>query len=627
RALVLAGEPAPPALHAFAHAANHALGAPVRLIEPVDAGAGATGNSLAELVRDMRAGQVRTLVMLGVNPVYDAPADLAFATALTRVPHVFHGGLETDETAARAHAHAPLAHELETWGDARAFDGTVTIQQPTIEPLFGGRSALELLAALAGEPDAAPRELVRRTWRERGLGDEPRWRDALRSGVVPGTAAAPVRAVPSPPPLSVASAPAIGPGAAPPAIELHFRPDPSAWDGRHAANPWLQELPRPFTRVTWDNALLLSPGTAAGLGVGDGDRVRVTTAAGAQLAPVLVLAGVAPGVAVAPLGGGRTHAGPVGTGVGFDANRLRQDAAPWVAPAALARAGGTHAFARAQVELDDHGRGLARVVRAGAALAREPEHRPQLFPDRSATPDGIAWGMSIDLDLCTGCQACVVACQAENNIPPVGREQVARGRAMHWIRVDEDVRSASPMRVHQPVPCMHCENAPCELVCPVGATVHSPEGLNEMVYNRCIGTRYCSNNCPYKVRRFNFLRFAETDAPVLALLKNPDVSVRDRGVMEKCSYCVQRIQEARIGAQVAGRALKDGDVTPACAQACPAQAIVFGNLAEPGSRVARARADARGYAMLAELGTRPRTTYLARTWNPSPALGAGAPST
>jgi molybdopterin-containing oxidoreductase family iron-sulfur binding subunit len=388
-----------------------------------------------------------------------------------------------------------------------------------------------------------------------------------------------------------------------------FAPDPAVHDGRYANLGWLQELPRPFSKLTWDNALLIGPITAQQLALTTGQRVRVRLQGRELEAPVWVSERHAEGVVTLPLGYGRTRAGRVGNGVGFDAYRLMplQPAPATVTLQALAT---RHAYAVTQHALDQEGRDIARTVAPGQRIADPGLRHASLYPqDRYS---GHAWAMVIDLDACIGCNACTIACQAENNIPVVGKEQVARGREMHWIRVDIYHAPEIDNAVFQPLPCMHCEKAPCELVCPVGATVHDSEGVNVQVYNRCIGTRFCSNNCPYKVRRFNFLQFTDETTETLKGQRNPDVTVRSRGVMEKCSYCLQRISRARHHAEQTGRPLIDGDVVTACQAVCPTRAIHFGDLNAAGSEVRQLRESPRHYALLGELNTQPRTTYLAR---------------
>jgi molybdopterin-containing oxidoreductase family iron-sulfur binding subunit len=498
--------------------------------------------------------------------------------------------------------------------------------QPLVAPLYDGRTLHDVVAVLAGAPTATPYDLVREHWLER-LGGERSWRHALHDGTVPGTAAPAVR------PRPVAGlAEARGP-ARPQAsgIEVAFRPDAGVFDGRFANNAWLQEVPRPITLLTWDNAALVAPATAERLRVTNGDVVALERDGRAVEAPVWVVPGHARDAVTIALGYGRTRAGRVGTGVGVDVGPLRTSATLDVAPNVVVRpTGRRHALATTQLHHSMEGRDPVRMgtlatfredPHALAAHGHGPAADASLYPPHPY--EGNAWGMVIDVGACIGCNACVSACVAENNIPVVGREEVLRGREMHWIRVDRYYTGDldDPGVAHQPVPCMHCENAPCEVVCPVNATVHSSEGLNEMVYNRCVGTRYCSNNCPYKVRRFNFFRYTDWDTESLKLQRNPDVTVRSRGVMEKCTYCVQRIEEKRALAKREDRPIRDGEIVPACQQTCPTDAIVFGNVNDGGSRIARLRRDPLHYALLEELGTRPRTTYLAGLRNPVPDRG------
>ena len=602
-ALVIAGPGLSPAAHATVHALNDALGATGRTLDriapPDDA---PEAGSLAELVRDLHAGHVDTVVLLDVNPAYDAPPPLGLAAALRRAALVVHAGLHDDETAALAHWHLPLTHGYEQWGDALAHDGSASLLQPALAPLYDTRSAIELLALLADDPLRDGHALVRRQWQggRDAAAFEAFWRDSVRTGVVAGSAAAPLA-------LRAARPTLAAPPPDAPLLAL-FAPDPNVHDGAFANNGWLQELPRPHSKVTWDNALLLGPRTAAGVGLADGDVAHAQVGAAAIEAPVRVLAAQAEGVVTVPLGLGRRGGGRVARGVGFDGYALRPDDAR-TAAIALRPTGRTHAFALTQHETTQHERALARTLRPGEAIAPEPA-RASLYPPFASPVH--AWGMSIDLDTCIGCNACTVACQAENNIPVVGRDQVERGRVMHWMRVDRYEAPESGGSIFQPVPCMHCEEAPCEVVCPVGATVHDSEGLNVQVYNRCVGTRFCSNNCPYKVRRFNFQQFTDETTETLKAQRNPDVTVRQRGVMEKCSYCLQRVARARQRSEREGVAIADGDVETACQTACPTRAIRFGDLADPASDIVQAKASPRHYAMLAELGTRPRTTYLAR---------------
>jgi Fe-S-cluster-containing dehydrogenase component len=628
KSLVLAGDGQPPVVHALAHAMNAALenaGATVVYIDPVPARSESQVESFRKLVTDMEAGEVDTLVILGGNPAFTAPADVPFARAVEKVRLRAHLSPYRDETSALCQWHVPEAHFLESWSDARAFDGTASIVQPLIAPVFGGKTAHEVVAALTSQPERTSYEIVRDYWKDKLPGDfETSWRRALHDGVIAGTAFVPKA-------VSVGAAVSSGPkaGRAEGSLEIVFRPDPTIYDGRFANNAWLQELPKPITKLTWDNALLLSPATAHRLGVASEEVVRITCRGRAIEAAAWILPGHAENSATLHFGYGRTRGGKSGTKTGFNAYALRaSDALAGEVGIEIAKTGRTYKLVTTQQHQSMEGRA---IVRAGTL--EEYEKNPKFAKEmveapgpedsmyRPYPPDVYAWSMAIDLNACTGCNACVVACQAENNIPVVGKVEVSRGHAMHWIRVDRyfEGEPGNPRTLHQPVPCMHCEDAPCELVCPVGATVHSAEGLNDMVYNRCVGTRYCANNCPYKVRRFNYFHYAtQFRAPSMRMLSNPDVTVRWRGVMEKCTYCVQRINGAKIQSEKENRRVRDGEIVTACQQACPAEAIVFGDLRDPGSRVAKMKASPVNYGLLEELGTRPRTTYLAAVRNPNP---------
>ncbi|MDQ6911287.1 MAG: 4Fe-4S dicluster domain-containing protein [Verrucomicrobiota bacterium] len=621
RSVVIAGEFESAAVHAVARQLNESLGNIGATVDYISQPAN-NARELRELISEIDAGAVDTLVILGGNPAYDAPADFEFAQRLPKIPRTIHLGLYQDETAALCHWHAPEAHTLESWSDARVLDGTGTIVQPMIEPLFAGRSRHELLSALLEEAPRSSYEIVRAFWKSL---DETSWRKALHDGVIAGPAITASAA--TPPPISNQNS------AISNSLNLLIRPGSRVLDGRYANNAWLQELPDPFTSIVWDNAALVSPTTASRLKLENGDVVRLKFQGRAVNAPVWILPGQADDCVTVTLGYGRTRAGSVGNGVGFNAYALRTSDAPWGGPGLeIEKTGEHHDLVTTQHHWDMHGREEVRVgaledFRKNPGAIAKPEEPPptndeSLYPNVAYT--GHAWAMSIDLNTCIGCGVCTIACQAENNIPVVGKEQVAMNREMHWIRIDRYYENkpglTSPRVLHQPVPCMHCENAPCELVCPVAATVHSSEGLNQMVYNRCIGTRYCSNNCPYKVRRFNFLEYDANQFEqriTRKLMRNPDVTVRTRGVMEKCTYCIQRINSVKIETEKANRAIRDGEITPACAQACPTEAIVFGDLNDANSRVAKLRASPLNYGLLAELHTRPRTTYLAKLRNPN----------
>jgi molybdopterin-containing oxidoreductase family iron-sulfur binding subunit len=637
KSLVIAGDGQPAAVHALACAMNHALdnvGKTVETIAPVAADPGSQLESIQSLAADMRAGSVDVVVLLEVNPVYDAPADLDFAEALGHVRHSIAVSLYDDETARLCHWHVPSAHFLESWSDVRSGDGTVTIVQPLIAPLYGGRTPHEILALMLGKSGQTSYQVVREHWQGRfGAADfERRWERVLHDGVVPDTRS-PSRAVSLRGDLASAlgTTPVPAPSNAE-GLEVTFRPHPTIDDGRFANNGWLQECPEPLTKLTWDNAVLLAPETAARLRVANGDVASLGLAGRSVSGAVWLVPGHAVDAVTVHLGYGRTRAGRVGTGRGFDGYRLRTSAGLGFAAGLTVRpTGQQQRLACTQHHGTLQGRHIVRSAtveefRRDPEFAHHLEHAPAL--DDTLYPnfpyDGQAWGMAIDLGACVGCNACVVACQAENNIPVVGADQVARGREMQWIRIDRYWSGApdDPDVHYQPMLCQHCERAPCEVVCPVNATVHDAEGLNLMVYNRCVGTRYCSNNCPYKVRRFNFYLYNDWTTESLKLQRNPDVTVRSRGVMEKCTYCIQRINEARNQARKENRPVRDGEIRTACQQACPAEAIVFGDINDPQSRVARARAEPRNYSVLAELNTRPRTTYLASVRNPNPALAA-----
>lgn len=586
------------ALHATVEAINAGLDAPQASHAP----ANPQGEDLAALVAAMKAGTAKSVMVLESNPAYSAPPDLAFAGAFQRVPLRIHAGLHPDETAELVHWHLPLAHLLESWSDVTAADGSCVIVQPLVRPFFDVRSRHQVLALFGGAV-ADGRALVQETWDAHDGVD--RWNSWLLSGRVEPAAkrsAAPV--VPATAVLPVLS----GPGG----LDLIIRRDWSAHDGQFAHNPWLQELPRPLTKITWDNAIEVGPALAARLELENEDLAELSVGDAKVLGPVWILPGIAPDTVLVHLGYGRRAGGQVGEGVGFDAYRLRTSGASWHRPGArLRKANGHHPLASTQRHTTMAGHDFVRYVeQAGAALPPAPE-KPSMYSPQPKG-EGPAWGMAIDLDLCIGCNACVTACVAENNIAMVGREQVQIGREMHWLRVDRYYSGApeDPEHVFQPVPCMHCEDAPCEMGCPVNATVHSPDGLNLQVYNRCIGTRTCQAYCPYKVRRFNWLDYVREDPPELRAARNPEVTVRDRGVMEKCTYCIQRVERAKIEADADGRPM--GEVRTACQQACPTQAIVFGNLADSSSEVSRRKRDQRDFALLEEANTRPRTTYGAR---------------
>jgi molybdopterin-containing oxidoreductase family iron-sulfur binding subunit len=659
RCLVVAGDYQPAAVHQLADAMNQSLGnagttvtyAPTIVVNAADQLA-----SLRDLVQAMDAGHVDVLVMLGTNPVFTAPADLKFRERLGKVALSIHHSLYADETSAYCHWNLPEAHPLETWGDARAFDGTVTIMQPLIAPLYEGRGAIEVLGSfIDAQNGKSAHDLVKDYWTRAHAGavggwtiTDPSgqpfksadsfWKHVLHDGFIPGTASqagAPPTSSNQPP--TTTNQPPTSSSGATGGLEIIFRPDQTIGDGRYANNGWLQELPKPLTKATWDPTAWVSVNLAQQQRLQDGDLIELRYRGNTALLPVAIVPGHPDNAVTAFFGYGRERVGRVGSATGdeakqFDVYKLRTSDAPWFGQGLeIAKVGRRYLVARTQEHFLMEGRNPVRVgtleeYRARpefvAEMGEKPPRALSIIPDWEY--NSYKWAMAIDLQSCTGCSTCTLACQAENNIPVVGKEEVDRGREMMWIRVDAYFSGSpeNPETYHQPVPCMQCENAPCELVCPVGATAHSAEGLNDMVYNRCVGTRYCSNNCPYKVRRFNFLLYSDWNTQSLYPLRNPDVTVRSRGVMEKCTYCVQRINAARIDAKREDRSIRDGEVVPACAAACPADAIVFGDMNDPNSRVSKLKAQQRNYGLVEELNTRPRTTYLAALRNPNPELEA-----
>jgi MoCo/4Fe-4S cofactor protein with predicted Tat translocation signal len=646
KGLVVVGPRQPAAVHQLAQLVNVALGSMgtnVTLTAEAGGNRPASSDSIAAIAAAAAAGRITTLLILGGNPAYDAPADLGFAAALGKVETSIHLSGYDDETSRLCRWHLPRAHVLETWGDVRAWDGTVSVQQPLIEALYGGRSAIEVLALLLGESTVGGYKIVRDTVNRLSSAPDPEtsWRRTLNDGVLAGSAWPVVRPRLQGGARLAGTPPTVLPEARPTgSVEVVFCADARVHDGRFANNAWLQELPDPLTKIAWDNAATVSPATARKLGVGHGDVVRVSRAGRAIEIAAYVMPGQADDTVVLPLGYGRTAAGRVGNGAGVDAYPLRtSDALHFARSVTVEKTGRSHTlacthdhFAIDKVGFEARGKRIGELVREGTlaeylanpAFARERFEEPvslPLFNPQKYTGEH-QWGMSIDLSACIGCNACVVACQAENNTPVVGKEQVVRGREMHWIRVDRyfEGRPDAPGIAFQPLACQHCENAPCEEVCPVAATLHSDEGLNEQVYNRCVGTRYCSNNCPYKVRRFNFFNYFKSVPEIEKMVFNPDVTVRGRGVMEKCTFCIQRIEAVKISAGNERRPIRDGEIVPACAQTCPTQAIVFGDLKDPQSRVSRLHVHTRSYGILGALDTKPRNLYLARLRNPSPKI-------
>ena len=637
KSLVVAGPRQGPEVHALALAINQTLnniGTTVTLVQPLFEPQAPKVKALADA---LKGGQISTLVILGGNPAYTMPADFDFAANAKKAKTIIHVGPDMDETAALANWCLPEAHYLEAWGDGRALDGTVSVQQPVIAPLMNGKSTLEVLALLMGMEKTTGYDLVKAQYTASAAGDkEKAWRKILHDGIVEGTAFAPLKLT-----VDAKKVAALPLPAASTSEEIVFTPAHGIYDGRFANNAWLVEMPDPMTKVVWDNCITMSKATAKKLGVNmgfiglEGDVVSITVGGVTIEAPVVIMPGQADGVFGISLGYGREKVGRVGKGAGVNAYKLRNSTGlGYVAGVNVAKLNKTFLLVRTQDDPEGDTQHERPIVREASLeeftkepkFAQEVEGPPlqSLFDDWDYAK-GYQWGMTIDLNQCTGCNACLIACFAENNIPMVGKKFVAMGREMHWIRLDRYYvgEGDEPQIAVQPVNCQQCENAPCESVCPVAATVHSPEGLNDMAYNRCVGTRYCMNNCPYKVRKFNYLNWNKKKTEIESLGSNPDVSVRMRGVMEKCTYCTQRIAEAKINAKIdpAGRrAVADGEIKTACQQTCPADAIVFGNINDPNSMVSKMKAQSRNYALLAELNVRPRTTYLAKLRNPNPAL-------
>ena len=679
KSLIVPGVFQSPAVHMLAHAMNAQLGnvgQTVNYIDAVEVDPVEHTQSIRELVDDMRAGKVDVLIMMGVNPVFDAPADLDFEGALKKFvaepkdPNQRERGLRQcvqlsvykNDTTGYCHWHVPQTHYLEAWSDIRSFDGVATIVQPLIQPLYDGKSMHEIAAIFHDQPATSSYDAVRAYWQTQHNGPDfdTWWRRAVHDGYVPGSAF-PMRQV-----RANAAALPPAPASSGNAIEVNFRPDPTIYDGRFVNNAWLQETPKPLTRNTWDNVAMISPAMAArfkfdqitdqGDHQADAQNVVEVEVDGRKVeAPYWPQPGHPDNVVTLFFGYGQRVTGRVGTGFGYNAYQVRPASKPYLAvdgKISPTKKFWSLAITQGHFNLampDEHFSVDKREPVKAATLeeyrkdphfaakdaetkeVEAPEPDETLYYDYRSPQTNwykeYAWGMAIDLNSCIGCQSCVVACQSENNIPVVGKEQVMRGREMQWLRIDnyyEGHDLANPAAHFQPVPCMQCENAPCEPVCPVGATVHSTEGLNDMVYNRCVGTRYCSNNCPYKVRRFNFMLFSDYETPSLKMGRNPDVTVRSRGVMEKCTYCVQRISAGRINAEKQERRVEDGEIKTACQQACPTEAIIFGDINDKNSRVFRLKSDPRNYGMLAEVNTRPRTTYIGAVSNPNPELGEKA---
>jgi MoCo/4Fe-4S cofactor protein with predicted Tat translocation signal len=632
QSIVIAGENQPPPVHALVHLLNEFLGnvgQTILFTESAIANPTNQTESLRELVEALKQNEVDALIILGGNPVFTAPTDFEFAKNLSRVEFKVHLSSDVNETSALCDWHIPQNHFLESWSDARSFDGTISIVQPLILPLYAGKSAHEILDAMISSPGRSDYEIVHDFWNSKNPGDdfEKNWRQALHDGLIANTKLPEKK-------VSLQAIQFQSPKLNSENLEITFRPDATIFDGRFANNGWLQELPKPVTKLVWDNAALISPTLAKKENLENGDVIELEFQNHKIKIPVWITPGQAENSIALQFGYGRNRAGNVGRNMGFNVYELRASNALYFANGAtLKKTGEKYPLVTTQTQntIDSEER---QILREGTfdefqrdenfvqKNSESSEKLDTLFDPKEFKYDGYRWGMAIDLSACIGCNACTIACQAENNIPVVGKTEVARGRVMHWIRVDNYFRGApeNPAMTHQPVPCMHCENAPCELVCPVGATLHDKEGLNLQVYNRCVGTRYCSNNCPYKVRRFNFFDYADYKTPSLKPMRNPDVTVRWRGVMEKCTYCIQRISEARINSEEQNRKIRDGEIKTACQQVCPAQAIVFGDIGDPNSDVSKLKAHKLNFSMLGELNTRPRTTYLAKLRNPNPKL-------
>ncbi|HEU4659772.1 MAG TPA: 4Fe-4S dicluster domain-containing protein [Pseudolabrys sp.] len=627
KAIVMAGRTQPAEVHALCHVINDILHAPVDYIEPVDP-AGGHSEALKAFADDLSGNRIETLLVLNANPAYDAPRDLGFKGDFPKLPFSAHFGLYENETAEICHWHLPLSHPLESWSDLRAFDGTASIVQPLIRPLYDTRTTHQVIALLSGALSPSSYDLVRETWQTHGGDDfDSWWRQVLHDGVVADTRHAAVSSKPK--------TTDVKPTSVPTDAVLTLAPDPSIWDGHQANNAWLQECPKPLSKETWGNTLSISSHDAQQLHCEAGDVVMLKYKEASVEAIVRVNANQADGVYATTLGYGRRRAGAIGNGIGFDVYPLRTIGDSFLlSGATIAKAGRTRDIPTTQGQFRLEGETAQFLPRISlASLAGglkgppfEKEPKPTLYPV-TQNDDPYAWAMVIDTAACIGCNACLIACQAENNVPVVGPDQILRSRVMHWLRVDTYSDANGGIQGFQPVPCMHCEHAPCEPVCPVAASVHDREGLNVQVYNRCIGTRFCQSNCPYKVRRFNWFGYADDEEyanlgePPIEAQHNPDVTVRARGVMEKCTYCVQRISRARREAEKEDRTIKEGEVVTACQAACPTRAINFGNLKDAGAQVNTLRKEMRHYELLGHLGTRPRTTYLARLTNPNPDFG------
>lgn len=622
QSMVLAGDNQEVDVHVLVHAINEKLqnnNSTVSYIEPVPY-QNMSSISLEQLCDDLKKSQVTMLLIMSANPAYNTAKKFEFENLIKKAKTSIHLGLYENETAYHCQWHLPESHFLECFSDLRAFDGTVSMQQPLITPLYETRSALELLAFLLSGKDMSSYEILKSYWQGKGISDDV-FEQSLHDGLIKNSSSPSLKIT-----LNKKAIDNIVPFVANKSLEMVFRPDPTIVDGRYANNAWLQELPKPILQLCWDNALILGPNTAKTLNLKDEVDVLIEVSNRKVKAPVLIVPGHPENCMTAYFGYGRKKAG-VGSDLGYDAYEIFDGTEYFAKDIAIKKLPSVSLLARTNKH---HRMEHRHLVRWGSLLefknnkeAIVPKHlraqEPSLLPDRLSS--SYAWAMVIDLSSCIGCNTCSIACQAENNIPVVGKEQVYKSREMHWLRVDRYFEGTNnPRTFFQPVLCMQCEKAPCELVCPTAATNHSQEGLNQMVYNRCVGTRYCSNNCPYKVRRFNFFQYSDMTSSLLKLRSNPQVTIRSRGVMEKCTYCVQRIEATRIIAEKENRKIHDKEIVPACAQACPTQAITFGNKNDSNSEVANLRANELNYSLLNELGTMPRTTYLAKIVNSNPRL-------
>ena len=607
RSVVIPGCSQPQIIHSFAHLLNSYLDnidKTVFYTEPVLA---SSSQSLGELIVEMNTAKVEALFILGVNPVYSTPADLMFEKSLSQVPLKIHMGTENDETSKLCDWHLPQSHYLESWGDGRGADGTISIIQPLIVPLYDTKTIHELIHYIGFQEIKSSHDIVKEYWTSK-----TNWNDALKNGFIGNTDFKPLRLHPK---IKINTFNLASSSGNSGNCELVLKLDPTIWDGRFSGNGWLQELPKPISKLVWGNAAFISPKKATDMNLKNGDLIEIKNETMTVQAPIWVLPGQPQNSITLHFGYGRKEGG-------FSAYKVLNSSKGYFTPCSMSKIDGHAELVTTQTHHSMEGRDLVRDI-SKEEFSKNIDYKPDLvsrppslYGENIQSPEN-AWGMSIDLGSCIGCNACIVACQAENNIPVVGIDQVSKGREMHWIRVDRYYTGSldNPTTLFQPVTCMHCEKAPCEVVCPVAATVHSDEGLNEMVYNRCVGTRYCSNNCPYKVRRFNFLEYNKMPSEISKFQKNPDVTVRSRGVMEKCTYCVQRITKARIDAQKEDRPIRDGEIKTACQATCPTDAIVFGNIKDPLSKVVNLKSQPHQYAVLSELGVRPRTTYLARVSN------------